>query len=135
VKANLWISALLVLGACTSAAETHNETRPTREREETVVLRAEKAEQLGVETAPVRKRGQRRIVPSSGVAYDQDGDAWIWTALAPDSFGDLDPFAPITFSRRPVTVTDVSGGRAVLLKGPLPGSLVVSAGMENLPTP
>jgi membrane fusion protein, heavy metal efflux system len=61
------------------------------------------------------------VVPWPSILYDIDGGTWIYVAPAPH-----------VYSRRRVELRHVSGGLAVLGRGPEPGTLAVKAGAAEL---
>jgi hypothetical protein len=61
------------------------------------------------------------IVPYSSIIYDPTGKTYAFTNTG-----------PLTFVEVPVTVDHISGNSAFLVKGPKPGSRVVSVGAEEL---
>jgi hypothetical protein len=94
-----------------------------------VVLTADAAERIGIQTAPVRAtsqlarmRGdQRTVIPYSAVLYDIDGDSWVYTNVE-----------PLVFVRRRVSVDRIDGDDAVLQDGPPQGTTIVTVGAAEL---
>lgn len=60
-------------------------------------------------------------VPISAVVRDMSGGSWVYT-----------PTDSLTYSRRRVEIASVQGGRAILARGPAPGTRVVIAGAAEL---
>lgn len=90
-----------------------------------VILSAQAAKRLGIETASVHDAqvGEtlRKVVPYSAVIYDVHGDAWVYTNPS-----------PLTFVRASITVDSITGDVAVLSKGPPAGTAVVTVGASEL---
>ncbi len=61
------------------------------------------------------------IVPYSAIIYDPSGRTYAFTNTA-----------PLTYVEVPVSIDHLSGNSAYLVKGPKPGSRVVSVGAEEL---
>jgi len=72
-----------------------------------VTLTVEAAERLGIETAPVRKRGAQRT----------------FTYTSP---------TPRVFVRAPITVARIDGDEVILRRGPPVGTQVVTVGSQEL---
>jgi hypothetical protein len=93
-----------------------------------VVLTAQAARRLGIETARVRTlrpaRGRdtlRTVIPYAAVLYDPDGQATTYTNPR-----------PLVFVRRHIRVDHISGDLAVLKNGPPAGAAVVTVGSAEL---
>jgi len=90
-----------------------------------VILTAQAAKRLDIQTAPVRDaqvRGtQRKVVPYAAVIYDLHGETWVYTT--PSS---------LTFVRDRISVDSIDGDLAVLSKGPASGTRVVTVGAPEL---
>jgi hypothetical protein len=86
-----------------------------------VVLSERAAERLGIETAPVRARETRTVIPYSAVLYDAHGNTWAYTN--PN---------PLVFVRHSVSIDYIDGGDAVLIDGPPPGTMAVTVGAAEL---
>lgn len=90
-----------------------------------VILSAQAAKRLGIETAPVHEeqvRGKlRKVIPYAAVFYDLNGGTWVYTS--PSS---------LTFVRASITVDYIEGNLAVLSEGPPSGSEVVTVGAPEL---
>jgi hypothetical protein len=70
---------------------------------------------------PLRAEEESLVVPAAAVVYDIHGGTWIYANSAPHRF-----------TRLRVEVHYVSGGEAVLARGPQPGTQVVTAGVAEL---
>jgi hypothetical protein len=92
---------------------------------EQIVLSAKAAQRLGIETAPVRPApaggSARTVIPYAAVLYDADGDTFTYTRSD-----------RLTYVRRPITVSTIEGGVAVLREGPPSGTTVVTVGSAEL---
>jgi len=90
-----------------------------------VILTAQAANRLGIQTTPVRDaqvRGAlRKVVPYSALIYDLHGDTWVYTNPS-----------PLTFVRAYVSVDYIDGDLAVLSNGPPSGTEVVTIGAPEL---
>ena len=133
---NRWIVAVLMiivslqLVAC-GQTKADLESRPPARVEpigqdlSRVILTAEAAKRLGIETAPVSNAQvggtQREVVPYAAVYYDLNGATWVYTNPS-----------PLTFVRASITVDSITGDMAVLSKGPPVGTSVVTVGATEL---
>jgi hypothetical protein len=86
-----------------------------------VMLTAEGAERTGLQTAPVRRSGDHRVVPYSALIYDGEGRTFVYTAPKPRSF-----------LRAAVVVDRIEGDRVLLADGPAAGSRVVTIGATEV---
>jgi hypothetical protein len=87
-----------------------------------VKLSADAAKRLGIETAPVRRRGAHgKVIPYAAVLYDAEGRTFTYTS--PE---------PLVFVRHAIDVDRVEGSRAFLSRGPPAGTAVVTAGSQEL---
>jgi len=90
-----------------------------------VRLTAERAEQLGIKTAPVREETvsgrMRKVIPAAAVIRDQRGNTW--TFKSPDS---------LVFVRERISVDNFEGDLAILSDGPPVGAAVVTVGASEL---
>jgi len=128
----LIIAAALTLTACAAQTpESFTSSPPARVERigETnfsrVILTAEAAKRLDIQTAPVRDaqvRGKlRKVVPYAAVFYDLNGAIWAYTN--PE---------PLTFVRARISVDYIDGDMAVLSDGPPSGTKVVTVGSPEL---
>jgi hypothetical protein len=123
------VLAALPLAACQGGSEEEEEggDEPARivpvEGSDTsrVILTAQAAERLGIQTAPVRDVAGGTVIPYSAVVYDPDGKTWAYAN--PE---------PLTFLRSAITVDRITGDEAFLLEGPPPGTAVVTIGAVEL---
>jgi hypothetical protein len=86
-----------------------------------VTLLPEGAKRIGLETVEVRRDGERTVIPYGAVVYTPDGRAFAYTSPR-----------PLTYVREEIEVVDVRGDRAVLSKGPAPGTDVVATGTAEV---
>jgi hypothetical protein len=131
----LIIAAALTLTACgaqtTQTAEGSSSSQPARVERTAgtdlsrVILSAQAAKRLGIETVPVQDaqvQGKlRKVVPYAAVFYDLNGKTWVYTN--PD---------PLTFVRASISVDSIDGDLAVLSEGPPSGTQVVIVGAPEL---
>jgi hypothetical protein len=90
-----------------------------------VILTAEAANRLGIQTTTVRdvKIGGelRKVVPYAAIFYDLHGTTWVYTNPA-----------PLTFVRARISVDTIDGDQAILSDGPPAGTAVVTVGEPEL---
>ena len=86
-----------------------------------VTLTESAVERIGIETAPVEKRGPRLIVPNDAVYIDAHGGFWVYTN--PE---------PLVFVRAPIDIVHETSSRAFLADGPPAGTRVVTVGAPEL---
>lgn len=87
-----------------------------------VVLTAQAAKRLDIQTARVRRAGAgRTVIPYASVLYDPNGATWTYTSPK-----------PLSFIRHDVTVDRIEGQRAILSSGPPVGTAVVTVGATEL---
>jgi hypothetical protein len=89
-----------------------------------VVLTAEAAKRLGVQTVKVASDGDgtgRSVIPYEAVLYDPDGSTWTYTSPA-----------NLVFQRKDITVARIDGDTAILTTGPRVGAVVVTAGATEI---
>ena len=89
-----------------------------------VVLSADAAERIGVETVKVRSDPSgagRAVIPYAAVLYDPNGDTWTYTSPRPR-----------VFQRENITVARINGDSAVLTRGPPIGMPVVTVGSTEI---
>jgi len=92
----------------------------------TVILTADAAGRVGIQTAPVRRAaapsgGTEDVVPVSAVYYDGDGGTWVYTSPS-----------PLHYVRASVRLGAITGESVVLDQGPAVGVLVVTVGEAEL---
>ena len=86
-----------------------------------ITLTADAARRIDVKTVAVRDDGGNAVIPYSAVLYDPDGATWTYTSPK-----------PLVFVRADITVDRIDGKRAILTKGPAPGTAVVTVGATEL---
>jgi hypothetical protein len=92
-----------------------------------IVLTAQGAQRIGVQTAPAlaapgsRHGGPAVVIEPAAIVYDPSGRTYAFVNTA-----------PLTFVEVPVAVDHISGNSAFLLKGPRTGAKVVTVGAEEL---
>jgi hypothetical protein len=117
----------LVLAACSEVESNLREAQPyTVEGPEDAAIKRVKMEDataalLPVETTSVRREGKRKIVPHDAVIYNPDGDVFVYTKPAAE-----------TYVRAPIEVVRVTGNKAVLSDGPPAGTTIVTTGSAEL---
>jgi hypothetical protein len=121
------LAAALTVSACSEVESNLRETypykvEPIKGRDvQRVRMADETAALLPVETTTVRRAGKRRIVPHEALIYNPDGDAFVYTKPAPE-----------TYVRAPVKVVRVDGEDAVLSDGPRAATTIVTTGAAEL---
>lgn len=136
---NRWLAAVLIasglgVSACTPSSEeeaTFHDPVKVEPLEGTnrnrLIVEADAAERLGIETASVRDSqnapsgAKRRVIPFAAVFYTPNGDTWAYTS--PES---------LTFLRHRISVDHIRGKRAILSDGPPSGTRVVTVGVSEL---
>lgn len=133
---NRWLAAGLLLAAvpitgCAKSGEFNSEPAENEgiskiehvKGVDRVVLSAQAARRLGIETTRVTRArsGGRLVVPDAAVLYQASGRAFTFTSPA-----------PLTYVQTPITVDHVENGRAILTRGPAPGTKVVTVGSAEL---
>jgi hypothetical protein len=117
----------LLVSACGGSAREEAAVRPAVvERAkgtnvERVVLTAEAAKRLDIRTAMVRSDGSRTMIPYGAVLYDPDGATWTYTSPS-----------HLVYVRQDITVDRIDGSTAVLTRGPVVGTAVVTVGATEL---
>jgi hypothetical protein len=86
-----------------------------------VTLTEDAARRIGLDTTPVKNRGQLTVVPESAVWVDVNGDEWVYTTSE-----------PLVFIRALVIVDRYDDGSAFLRDGPAPGTEIASIGVPEL---
>ena len=119
----------LPLGGCAKVKteEEHGEKAAKVEKigdtgQSKVILLAEAAKRLGIETTPViGADAGHETVPYSAVIYDAEGHSWVFTAPA-----------DLNYVKAPITIDHIDGDKVVLTAGPPPGTPIVTQGAEEL---
>lgn len=135
--ANRWLLLVLVitglqLAACGSpAAPPEADSSPATIEPiagtelNRVILTADAAKRIGLETAPVREAQvggtSRTVIPYAAVLYDAQGATWTYTNPA-----------PLTFVRHSIKVASIADDLAILEDGPPSGTAVVTVGAAEL---
>ena len=90
---------------------------------ERVRLTAEAARRIGVRTAVVQRAGAGNdlVIPYGALLYDPDGNTWAYTSPK-----------PLVFQRQNVKVARIDGNTVMLVKGPSPGTRVVTEGATEI---
>jgi hypothetical protein len=86
-----------------------------------VTLTEAAVEHVGIETAPVARRGSRLLVPYDAVYLDAHGEFWVYTN--PE---------PLVFVRAPIEIARETSTQAILSDGPPAGTQVVTVGVPEL---
>ena len=79
------------------------------------------AEQVSLQTAPVRSAGRHAVVPYEAIIYDGGGKSWVYTVTT-----------PLTYQRAEVVIAHVTGQRVFLVDGPAVGTDVVTVGAAEV---
>jgi len=92
----------------------------------TVVLTADAAQRIGLQTAPVSRvpaphGGAEDVIPVSAVYYDGNGGTWVYTNPG-----------PLHYVRASVRLGPITGDTAVLAAGPAASTPVVTVGEAEL---
>jgi hypothetical protein len=86
-----------------------------------VTLTEAAVEHVGIETAPVERRGSRLMVPYDAVYLDAHGEFWVYTN--PE---------PLVFVRAQIEIARETSTQAILSDGPPAGTQVVTVGVPEL---
>jgi hypothetical protein len=86
-----------------------------------ITLTEKAAQRLDIQTAAVEQNGERTIIPYAALLYSPNGDTW--TYVNPEG---------LTFVREAIVVDRIDGDRALLTKGPEPGTKVATVGVQEL---
>ena len=86
-----------------------------------VVLTGRAVERLDIQLKAVADEAGAKVIPYASVVYDADGKTWAYTSPK-----------PLTFERKPITVTSIAGDKAFLSEGPDSGTKVVTVGTAEL---
>jgi hypothetical protein len=127
----LALGALPALSACSNRPGEVAKIQPAKvvKIEGTDTKRVELTEKagrrLGIETTTVKEatgpQAGHTVVPYAAVIYDADGLASVYTSPA-----------PLSFVRKPVTVSTIEGDSVYLTDGPPAGTAVVTVGTAEL---
>jgi multidrug efflux pump subunit AcrA (membrane-fusion protein) len=116
----------LALSACGGSSNTAAPVEPAKLTKlaggvSQITLTADAAKRIDVKTAAVESDGGNTVIPYSAVLYDPDGATWTYTNPK-----------KLVFVRADITVKSIAGDRAILTKGPAPGTAVVTLGATEL---
>jgi len=116
----------LALSACGGSSDSAAPVEPAKITKlagdvNQITLTADAAKRIDVKTAAVKSEGGDTVIPYSAVLYDPDGATWTYTNPK-----------PLVFVRADITVKNITGERAILTKGPAPGTAVVTLGATEL---
>ena len=116
----------LALSACGGSSDSAAPVEPAKITKlagdvSQITLTADAAKRIDVKTAAVKSEGGDTVIPYSAVLYDPDGATWTYTNPK-----------PLVFVRADITVKNITGERAILTKGPAPGTAVVTLGATEL---
>jgi hypothetical protein len=116
----------LALSACGGSSDSAAPVEPAKITKlagdvNQITLTADAAKRIDVKTAAVKSEGGDTVIPYSAVLYDPDGATWTYTNPK-----------PLVFVRADITVKSITGERAILTKGPAPGTAVVTLGATEL---
>ena len=116
----------LALSACGGSSDSAAPVEPAKITKlaggvNQITLTADAAKRIDVKTAAVESDGGNTVIPYSAVLYDPDGATWTYTNPK-----------PLVFVRADITVKSIAGERAILTKGPAPGTAVVTLGATEL---
>ena len=126
----LMIICLSILGCSKTLADTIEIEPAVIEKIEgteftRIVLTAEAAKRLDIQTAEVREaggtNGSGKVVPYSSLMYDEFGNNFTYVMVE-----------PLTFRRTSVTVDYIEGDVVYLFDGPPSGTAVVTVGAAEL---
>jgi outer membrane lipoprotein-sorting protein len=116
----------LALSACGGSSNTAAPVEPAKLTKlaggvSQITLTADAAKRIDVKTAAVESDGGNTVIPYSAVLYYPDGATWTYTNPK-----------KLVFVRADITVKSIAGDRAILTKGPAPGTAVVTLGATEL---
>jgi hypothetical protein len=125
--ASLLIVVPLLVAACSGSSEDAATEPATVEPVDgtdlsRVTLTDEAADRLDIQTASVEGgAGGQIVMPYAALVYSPTGETWAYTN--PEG---------LTFVRQEIVVDRIDGDRAVLSKGPAPGTKVATVGVAEL---
>lgn len=116
------ILAALMLAACGQAvSDEHVIEEPATFEDGRITMTAKAEERLDIQTTDVTSRGGSLVVPSSALIVDPRGVFWVYTS----------PERSV-FIRERVRIARDEGARALLTRGPVVGTQVVTVGVPEL---
>ena len=125
--ASLLVVVPLLVAACSGSSEDAATEPATVEPVDgtdlsKVTLTQEAADRLAVQTASVEGgAGGQIVMPYAALVYSPTGETWAYTN--PEG---------LTFVREEIVVDRIDGDRALLSKGPAPGTKVATVGVAEL---
>ena len=132
--ATTFATALIVVGlqAASTVALADSPAPPKPETQATikrlgfglnqVTLPPRAVSRLGIQTSEIsEKKPGTKITPYSSIIYDLDGDAWVYTVPAPQ-----------TYVRAAIVIKRIDGKDVYLADGPPAGTQVVTEGVPEL---
>jgi hypothetical protein len=123
----LAVAVTVLLAACGGSSDEDATESPAAVQQikgtelNRVTLSPEAAKRLDIQTAAVRSRGERVVIPYAAVLYDPDGRTWTYTSPK-----------QLVFVRKDISVDRIEGESALLTAGPSPGTAVVTVGADEL---
>ncbi len=120
-------SSGLVLAACSEVesnlrdAQPYEVIGPEDAAIKTVKMDDATAALIPVKLAEVGNEGRRKVVPHNAVIYNPDGDVFVYTKPAAE-----------TYRRAPIEIVRADGDVATLSKGPRAGTKIVTTGSAEL---
>jgi hypothetical protein len=93
----------------------------------TITITQDARDRLGIETTAVLTDPARggtsttSVIPYAAVVYDAEGEAWVFASPAPG-----------TYKRAPIIIAAIKADSAILTRGPIPGTAVVTVGASEL---
>ena len=120
------VALAVAVSACGGSSESPAPPAPAKITKlagggDQITLTADAARRIDVRTAAAESDGGNTVIPYAAVLYDADGAAWTYTSPK-----------PLVFVRADITVDRIDGERAILAKGPAPGTAVVTVGATEL---
>jgi hypothetical protein len=123
------VSASMPLSACKEVEEeaakgyTPAKLEPVKGSDDLqrVTFTAEGARRVGLQTATARRSGRYEVVPYAALVYDAEGKTYVYKTTG-----------PLSFVREQVQVDRIDGRRALLSRGPAPGTSVVTVGAAEV---
>jgi hypothetical protein len=121
------LAAGLMVSACSEVESNVRESypyevKPIKGRDvQRVRMEDKTAALLPVETTAVGRAGKRKVVPHEALIYNPDGDSFVYTKPAAE-----------TYVRAPVKVVRVENDEAVLSDGPPADTTIVTTGAAEL---
>jgi hypothetical protein len=116
------------LSACTEVEETQSSGYEPSKLEEVagkdakrVTFTAEGANRVRLRQAPIQADGGRKVAPYDALIYGPEGKTYVYVATG-----------ALSFERQEVAVDRIEGNRALLARGPRPGTQVVTSGATEV---